>query len=106
MKKIDHEKIKKLMAFKPTLRDCAGFFNCSEDTVSRHVEKIEGMSFFDFREKYLGNTRIKLQQKAIQMALTGDRVMLIFALKNLCAWKDNPDFALEQEECTLEFVDG
>lgn len=105
MKKIDHEKLKKLMQFKPTLKDCAGFFDCSEDTISRHIEKIEGLSFYEFRDRYLGLTRIKLQQKAIQMALAGDRTMLIFSLKNLSGWKDSPEIMLEQEPCELVFVD-
>lgn len=93
------------MQFKPTLRDCAGIFDCSEDTISRYIQKYEGLSFFDFREKYLGQTRLKLQTKAIQMALGGDKVMLIFSLKNLCAWKDNPDFTLETDDSIIEFVD-
>lgn len=63
------------------------------------------MTFYEFREKYLGSTRIKLRQKAIQMGLSGDRTMLIFALKNLCAWKDKPDFEVEHVPYDLEFVD-
>lgn len=105
MKKIDHQKLKNLMQFSPTLSDCAAFFDCSEDTISRHIEKVENMTFYNFREIYLGSTRIKLRQKAIQMALSGDRTMLIFSLKNLCAWKDKPDFEVEHIPCELEFVD-
>lgn len=79
-------------------------FDCSEDTISRKIEKETGLNFFDFRDRYLGDTRIKLQQKAIQMALAGDRVMLIFSLKNMAGWKDNPDVFMEQEPCHIEIA--
>lgn len=104
-KKIKIDDLKKLMHFRPTLSDAAGFFNCSEDTVTRLIKAEEGLSFSEFREKYFGSTRIRLRQKALQMALSGDRHLLTFLLKNYCGLKDNPDFVLEQEQCELVFVD-
>lgn len=106
MKKISIEQLKKLMRFKPTLRDTAGFFSCSEDTISRRIKEIAGVSFFEFRDRYVGHTKIKLQEKAIGMAIGGDKTMLMFCLKNLSGWKDNPAIIQEQEECNLHIVDG
>lgn len=87
------------------MSECAGFFKCSEDTISRIIQKEEGSTFWDFREKYFGATRIQLRQKALRMALSGDRALMIFLLKNFCGMRDNPEFDLEPQECTLEFVD-
>lgn len=103
--KIDLKNLKSLMKFRPTLAECAGFFDCSEDTISRFIEKQEGLTFFSFREKHFGSTRMKLRQKALQMAMSGDRTMMIFLLKNFCGMKDNPDFDLEVEKVGLEFLD-
>lgn len=104
-KEINKLELIKLMKFWPTLADCAGFLSCSEDTITRFIKKEEGLSFWDFRDKYFGSTRIKLRQKALQMAMSGDRALMIFLLKNYCGMKDNPDVYLEQQEVELEFVD-
>jgi hypothetical protein len=93
------------MHFRPTLSDCAGFFNCSEDSISRLIKKKENLSFWDFREKYFGATRIRLRQKALQLAFSGDRALLIFLLKNFCGMRDNPEFDFEPQQATLEFID-
>ncbi|MBX2995422.1 MAG: hypothetical protein KF681_11385 [Bdellovibrionaceae bacterium] len=93
------------MKFRPTLCDCAGFFKCSEDTISRIIQKEESLTFWDFRERYFGSSRMQLRQKAFQMAMSGDRTMMIFMLKNFCGMKDNPDFDLEPQQCEVEFID-
>lgn len=98
------DQLKKLMHFRPTLVDTAAHFNCSEDTISRFIKKSEGLSFFEFREMHFGSTRMRLRAKALQMALSGDRHIMIFLLKNYCGLKDQPEVYLEQNNVELEFV--
>jgi len=105
MKRISVAQLKKMMPLNPTLKDCAGFLDCSEDTITRAIKKETGQTFYDFRDKYLGITRQKLRQKAFQMAMAGDRTVMIFLLKNYCGMKDNPEIYLEQQEVELEFID-
>ena len=78
---------------------------CSEDTITRAIEKETGLGFWEFRDKYFASTRQKLRQKAFQMAMNGDRAIMIFLLKNYCGLKDNPEAYLEQQNIELEFVD-
>ena len=49
------------------------------------------MTFGEYHELRMENTATKLQQKAIEMALKGDRTMMIFCLKNLAKWADKID---------------
>lgn len=104
-KKLKIDELKKLMQFRPTLADTAGFFDCSEDTISRFIKSEQGVTFSDFREKHFGLTRIKLRQKALQLALAGEKTLLVFLLKNFCGMRDNPDLTLEQEDHELVFID-
>lgn len=89
--------LEKLMRFRPTLEECASFLGVSEDSVSRIIRATAGKTFSEFRDYYFGPTKIQLRKKAVHMALAGDRTMLIFALKNLCGWQDNPNIQSEQD---------
>jgi dihydroxyacetone kinase DhaKLM complex PTS-EIIA-like component DhaM len=87
-KQINFEQLKALMRLKPTQKDTAAFFECSEDTIERIIRKTCDLTFAEFREQNMVHTRFSLIRKAIQKAENGDNVMLIFCLKNLCGWKD------------------
>jgi AraC-like DNA-binding protein len=87
-KLIDEAQLRALMRMKPTLKDTAAFFECSEDTIEKRCKEIAGVNFTEFREQNMVHTRLSLVRKAIQKAEGGDNTMLIFCLKNLCDWKD------------------
>ena len=81
----------------------AGIMDCSIDTVLRRVKEKYDITFAEYRESKLSVTKIKLQQKAIQLGLAGNSTMLIFSLKNLCCWRDKqPD----EESITINNFNG
>jgi hypothetical protein len=88
---IDPQKLKALMRLKPSLPDCAAFFDCSERSIERYIHTHFQEKFTEFREKHMVHTRLAIVRKAIDKAEKGDNVMLIFCLKNLCGWKDKWD---------------
>jgi hypothetical protein len=63
-------------------------YSISRSLLDRAIKRKEGCTFDEYRNKRLDVTRIKLQQKAIQMAMSGHAVLMIFCLKNLCKWQD------------------
>lgn len=100
-KDVDYGDLKKIMQFKPSLLQVAGWFEVSTETIKRRIKDFENdrnMNFVQFRDKYMARTQIGLQQTAIKKALTGDNCMLIFCLKNLCGWADNPQVTISFED--------
>lgn len=90
--KIDEDQLRSLMRMKPTLKDVANFFQCSEDTIENYIKAKWGKRFSEFRDENMVFTRFNLIRTAIAKAEKGDNVMLIFCLKNLCGWRDKlPD---------------
>lgn len=85
---VDGQKLKALLRLNPTLEDVAAFFECSVDTISRHIRKEHDLTFAEFRDQNMVHTRLNIVRKAVQKAEGGDNVMLIFCLKNLCGWRD------------------
>ena len=85
---INQNQIAALMRLKPTLKDTAAFFKCSEKTIERFIRDKHNLTFVDFRDQNMVHTRHGIIRKAIEKALAGDNTMLIFCLKNLCGWKD------------------
>lgn len=84
---IDDAKLRGLMRFNPSLADTAAFFECSADTVERHIKRTHALTFAAFRDQNMVHVRLKLVQLALKKAET-DKIMLIFCLKNLCGWAD------------------
>lgn len=92
--------LKEIMRLAPTLKDVSAFFDVSEDTIERTIRQNYDLTFAEFKDQNMVHTRFSLIRKAIQEA-TKDRpntAMLIFALKNLCGWKDRFDEVKLPEE--------
>lgn len=90
--KLDHDQLKKLMQFKPTVAMTAGFFDVSKKTIERFIDaEFDGMTFLEFREHYMANTKLKLIQLAMKRAENGSDDMLKYCLNNMCGWSYNPE---------------
>jgi hypothetical protein len=85
---IDIEQLAAICRMKPSLKDCAAFFKCSEDTIQLTIKKKTGLNFTAFRDQNMVHSRFGLIRTAMQKANSGDNCMLIFCLKNLCGWAD------------------
>lgn len=81
----------------PSLKDCAAWFKCSEDTIENRSKEYGYLSFSDLRQQNMVHTRNKLVKKALAMAESGNVPMLIFALKNLCGWSDKLESTVDQK---------
>jgi AraC-like DNA-binding protein len=94
-KDIPEEQLKAICRLKPTLKDVAAFFQCSEDTIERRCKTYGNCTFAEFREQNMVHTRFDLIRKAMRMAETNP-TMMIFCLKNICKWVDKHDVDIAQ----------
>ena len=94
-KDLSHETLRAICRLKPTLADCAAFFNVSEDTIIRRCKEFEGLTFAKFRDKHMVDTRLTLVRNALKMANNGNTALMIFCLKNLNKWQDKIDIEVE-----------
>ena len=85
---LDWKELNALLQFKVNLPFVCEYLGVSRETVMRRIKEKYGMTFGEYHELRISRTATKLQQKAIEMALGGDRTMLIFSLKNLAKWSD------------------
>lgn len=91
-KELDYKVFDALMQYKATtLAFAADYMNLSEMTITTRLKEDKGLSFEKYHELKMGRISNKLQEKAIQMALQGDRTLLIFCLKNYSKWQDKVD---------------
>lgn len=86
-KKIDWKILNVILAYKPSLMDCAGKLDVSHDTIERAIKKKFKMTFVEYRTLKMANTRLKLVQEAINRATEGKSdKMLTKCLDNICGW--------------------
>jgi hypothetical protein len=89
------DKLDGLLQYKSSLTVCSELMGCPASTIQNHIKERFGLTFTDYAEMKLSPMKFKLVQKAIQMALAGDRVMMIFSLKNICKWSDNNENTID-----------
>ena len=102
MKPFDWQKLDTILQLAASKVMCSEFLNVSEDTIERRIKKKYGLTFNQYKERKLTNTKIKLIQKALTEATSGNSTMLIFCLKNLCGWADKTE--VEISDHNAEFV--
>jgi len=98
---IDFGQLDAMMQFKVTKAFVADWFGCSEDTIEKRIKERSGMTFTNYNKLKMNRTGFKLQQKAIEMALAGDRTMLIFSLKNMAQWVDKVETELNLNNISI-----
>lgn len=89
------EKLDGLLAYKSSLVVCADILECHENTIKNHIKKRYDLTFTQYAEKKLSRTKVKLVQKAIEMATSGNTAMMIFCLKNINKWSDRQDIEVD-----------
>ena len=84
----------------------------AQSTIELRLREDHDMTFSEYHETKVSLISVKLQQKAINMALNGNVPMLIFSLKNLAKWKDKlevevehtvPDFASWAKKAATQY---
>lgn len=82
------EQLKRLCRMKPTLQDCAAFFDCHTTTIEKHVKEKYGISFTEFRDQNMVYTRYMIIRNILALCEERNLGALIYASKNLCGWAD------------------
>ena len=98
--KIQYSQLDKLLGLQCTLKECAFYFNCSEDTIERAVKRDKDMSFAEYRELKRSAGLISLRRYQFQLAQKS-AVMAIFLGKQWLGQKDTTD----TDETTLLRLD-
>lgn len=86
---VDYSVVEEMAARGNTQDDIADTVDLKRQNLATRPE------FHDAYKRGRVRARNSLTSKAVEMGLNGDRVMLIFALKNLCGWRDVWDIKQE-----------
>ena len=84
---IDYKQLDKLLGLQSTLKECAFYFECSEDTIERAIKRDKGMSFNEYREIKRQAGFISLRRNQFQLAEKNPS-MAIFLGKNYLGQTD------------------
>ena len=79
------------MHIQATLRECAGWFNCSIDTIEAAVKRTHGVDFAEYKEQKSGKGKISIRRKQFEVAMNGNIAMLIWLGKNWLGQTDTID---------------
>ncbi|RTL05201.1 hypothetical protein EKK58_08615 [Candidatus Dependentiae bacterium] len=69
---INWDEMAKLMSIQATLREVAGWFECSEDTIERACLRDQGLTFAEYSVQKRQSGKISLRRKQFEVALKGD----------------------------------
>jgi uncharacterized protein YuzB (UPF0349 family) len=100
----DYDVLNALLRFKVTKGFCADHLGVSEDVIERRLREDFNMTYTEYHELKLQRTSYTLQQKAIEMALAGDKVMMIFCLKNIAKWADRNETTVETTDDVKKLI--
>ena len=88
--------------------DCVGYkiadkLGISYDTLTRHYKDEFDTDFAEFRRQKKSEGTEALLGKAYEMAMKGDKALMIFLLKNRAGYKDQPEHQEESTAGNLKF---
>jgi len=102
---LDWKLVDNLFSYGATISMVANILEVSHDIIEKRIKEEKDMGPSAYRETKLSKVRVKLIQKAIDQALTGNTTMLIFCLKNLCGWTDKKETSISTAEGKKLIID-
>lgn len=88
---LDWSKLNAVLQYGARLEECADIMECSADTIEKRIREEHNLRFTEYRAQKMTKVKFTLIQKAIEMAKSGDRTLMIFCLKNLAGWADKQE---------------
>lgn len=85
------ENFDKLLALQCTGREIAAFYNRSETWVHERVQLVKGMKFAEYAAMTKPKGLVSLRRKQMEMALAGDRTMLVWLGKQYLGQSDKSE---------------
>ena len=92
-KEIDWDLIGQLAAIFCTEEEIAFVLKCAAQTLLNHCIRTQGCTFEDYLEKHRGKGRVSLRRKQFEVALEGDKTMLIWLGKQYLSQSDKQEVA-------------
>lgn len=89
--KINWEEFDKLCSIQCTLLEIASWFGCSPDTIERACKREHRMGFADYFAQKAAKGKISLRRMQWQIAIGGDRTMLIWLGKQYLEQSERMD---------------
>jgi len=94
---IDWVQFDNLCGIQCTLREIADYFNCSVDTIERACKRDRKADFAEYFEQKRGRGKISLRRKQFELALQGDRTMLIWLGKQYLNQGEREEDIIQEE---------
>jgi hypothetical protein len=100
---LDWNKLDMALSLGATIQIAADYCELSVDTIYRRIKEKHGITAEEYRERKTANIKLKLIQKAHQLATqdSPNVTMLIFCLKNLAGWADKVEHGFDKEKRTI-----
>jgi AraC-like DNA-binding protein len=96
-KELDWKVLDAILQYGAKLIDCAEILGLSDDTVQRKIKAEYGCTFSEYRDSKMSRTRVKLMQKQIEVALSGNVPMLIWTGKQYLGQTDKAESSMSIE---------
>jgi hypothetical protein len=104
---IDWAEFDKLCAIHCTLREIAGWFDCSEDTIELRVKEKYGVTFTEHYSKRNSAGKVSLRRKQYQVAMGGNTALLIWLGKQYLGQTDkNESISTEEIKISIDNQDN
>lgn len=94
---INEEALRRLCQLHATLVECAAFFRVSEDTIERRCKELGYAHFAEFQAENRAVGNVSIRRKQYQLAMEGDKTMLIWLGKQMLGQTDRADQTLQHK---------
>jgi hypothetical protein len=99
--KIDWAKVDTALTLGANQVQVCGFCECSPSALQDAIQREKGMTFSEYREHKMADTNMKVTQKLLQVAMTGNLGAIIWWQKNQMGWSDRVEHGFDKDKRTV-----